>query len=157
MSSKAGAKDRLREVEGKSLLLIEELALSNNTTPHSNLALGQFQDQKYLSLRTFRKSGEAVATPVWFVLNGSTLYIRTPGKTGKVKRLRNDTHVQIVPCTRDGKPLGEWIDASAQLISGQEARENNRLLTRKYGLLKRLSDVWTRITGSKMAFIAVEL
>ena len=53
---------------------------------------------KYLSLETFRKSGQGVPTPVWFVQDGPALYISTEGSSGKVKRIRNNARVRIAPC-----------------------------------------------------------
>ena len=52
--------------------------------------LAQFSNQKYLNLVTYRKSGTAVSTPLWFIEDRGVLYVRTPAKSGKVKRLRNN-------------------------------------------------------------------
>ena len=43
----------------------------------------------YFSLATFRKSGVAVETPVWFAGDKQTYYVFSAGQAGKVKRLRN--------------------------------------------------------------------
>ena len=40
-------------------------------------AFDQLKQQQYLNLETFRKSGVGVKTPVWFVQDGDTLYVRT--------------------------------------------------------------------------------
>lgn len=40
--------------------------------------LQQFENQQFLNLETFRKNGIGVKTPVWFVQDGETLYVRTP-------------------------------------------------------------------------------
>jgi uncharacterized protein len=97
-----------------------------------------FVGQKYLSLETFKKSGEGVRTPVWFAedpASGSSpakLYIYTIDHTGKVKRMRNSPRVKIAPCDRRGKVLGEWVDATAVIVTGQEAARGTRLLNKKY-------------------------
>ncbi|HVA92179.1 MAG TPA: PPOX class F420-dependent oxidoreductase, partial [Chloroflexota bacterium] len=39
--------------------------------------LNRFRSEKYLSLITFRRDGRAVATPVWFVLDGTRLLVWT--------------------------------------------------------------------------------
>jgi len=44
--------------------------------------------QQYLNLETFRKNGMGVKTPVWFVQEGDTFFIRTMASSGKVKRVR---------------------------------------------------------------------
>ncbi len=46
--------------------------------------------QKYISLITFRKSGVAVPTPVWFVELNRKLYVITRNDSGKYKRIRNN-------------------------------------------------------------------
>ena len=72
-----------------------------------------FTRQAYLNLETFRKSGAGVRTPVWFVQTGDTVYIRTAANSGKVKRIRNNHHVNIAPCKMNGDPLDEWLPALA--------------------------------------------
>ena len=37
--------------------------------------LEQFRRARYVSLTTFRKDGSGVATPVWFAVDGSELFI----------------------------------------------------------------------------------
>ncbi len=64
------------------------------------LALG---DESFVSLTTFRKNGEGVPTPVWIAREGDTLIVTTPAGTGKVKRLRNDSRVELRPSNRMGK------------------------------------------------------
>ena len=66
--------------------------------------LVQFSGRKYLNLVTYRRSGTAVPTPMWFVEEGGVLYVRTPAKSGKVKRLRNNPRVRVVPSDGRGGP-----------------------------------------------------
>lgn len=95
--------------------------------------------QQYLNLETFRKSGASMKTPVWFVQEGETLYVRTVANSGKVKRIRNNATVNIAPCKVDGALLGEWIPALAREVKDPEtARKVDRLLDKKYGLQKKL-------------------
>src|SRR5437868_1166645 len=55
--------------------------------------LARFDGQKYISLETFKKSGQGVRTPVWFVLHNSAFYAYTEADSGKVKRIRNNPRV----------------------------------------------------------------
>lgn len=57
-----------------------------------------FSRHKYISLETYRRSGEGVRTPVWFVESGNRLYVSTPASTGKIKRLRNNPKVKVAIC-----------------------------------------------------------
>jgi uncharacterized protein len=99
-----------------------------------------FSTHKYLSLETFKKSGEGMRTPIWFAADprlgldsaASKLYVYTIGDTGKVKRIRNNPRVRIAPCDMRGKVLGEWVDARAEIVTGEEAVRGMRLLNKKY-------------------------
>ena len=60
-------------------------------------------DARFVSLTTFRCSGERVSTPVWVGRDGECLVVLTPAGSGKVKRLRRDPRVELAPCGRFGK------------------------------------------------------
>lgn len=95
-----------------------------------------FQNQQYLSLETFRKNGQGVKTPVWFVQDGEVLYIWTQTNSGKAKRVRNVSRVNIAPSRGDGAPLGDWVPASASRDDTPETVEHVRkLMSKKYGFL----------------------
>lgn len=101
-----------------------------------------FKKHQYINVETFRKNGVGVKTPVWFAQDGDTLVVRTESTSGKMKRIRNNAHVRIVPCDARGGLLGEWVEARAEIISEQSENEKvNRLVTKKYGLTKRLFDL----------------
>src|SRR5260370_7429375 len=76
--------------------------------------------QKYISLTTFRKNGEKVATPVWFGEDGDKLYVMTRSDMGKTKRIRNNSQVQVAPCTMRGKVTGPEHSASARILPPEE-------------------------------------
>ena len=117
--------------------------------------LERFADGRYLSLETYRKSGEGVRTPLWFVEEKGTLYVRTPEKSGKVKRLRRERRVRLAPCDRGGTPEGEWVEGEARFVEGAEAKRANRLLGRKYGLAKRLGDVAYNLKWGRAVVISI--
>jgi PPOX class probable F420-dependent enzyme len=101
--------------------------------------MDQFNKQKYLNLETFRKNGDCMKTPVWFVQEGETIYVQTMADCGKVKRIRNNGRVNVVACKMDGTPSGTWVPAVAREITDAEiAQKVNRLLDKKYGLMKKM-------------------
>jgi PPOX class probable F420-dependent enzyme len=110
------------------------------------MGFAAFRDHKYISLETFKKSGEGVKTPVWFAADpasdlsgeGARLYMYTIGNTGKVKRIRNNPHVKIAPCTLKGEVLGDWTEANAEIVTGETASQAMKLLNKKYFPLKQL-------------------
>jgi len=117
----------------------------------------QFERRSFLNLETFKRSGLGVKTPVWFVQDGPTLYVRTGAESGKVKRVRNNGRARVVPSDAQGNPLGEWVDAAARLVEAEEARRANEMVTRKYGAMKVGFDVMNRLQGRDWATIRVDL
>jgi PPOX class probable F420-dependent enzyme len=95
----------------------------------------QFSNQKqYINLETYKKSGKPVHTPIWFVNYNGLLYVTTTRDSGKVKRLRNNSHVRIVPCNFTGDPNGEWIEAEAHIVNSNESEKVKNLIKQKYDL-----------------------
>jgi uncharacterized protein len=70
-------------------------------------------DERFISLTTFRRSGEPVSTPVWVGRDGEAIVVLTPADSGKVKRLRHDPRVEVRPCGRFGK-----VAEGAQPVAG---------------------------------------
>jgi uncharacterized protein len=102
-------------------------------------SLDQFSKKQYLNLETFRKNGDCMKTPVWFVQEGEILYVQTTANCGKVKRIRNNQRVNVAPCKMDGTPTGTWVPANAREITDVEiSKKVNRLLDKKYGLMKKM-------------------
>jgi PPOX class probable F420-dependent enzyme len=100
-------------------------------------SLTQFTGQQYLNLETYRRTGQAMPTPVWFVqdtVEGQTVfYARTLNGAGKVKRIQNNPQVRIMPCGSQGEPLGAWVPAQARLATTAEAQRVQQLMDEKYG------------------------
>ncbi len=118
--------------------------------------LDQFAKKSYLNLETFRKNGESMKTPVWFVQEGDLLYIRTLANSGKVKRIRNNPRVNVVPCGMGGKPQGTWTPAQARRVHDPELDQKvNHLLDKKYGLMRKIFSMRER--GPNQTYITLEV
>ena len=117
--------------------------------------LAQFGGQKYISLETFKKDGQGVRTPVWFVLQNDAFYVYTEADSWKVKRIRNNPRVRVAVCNIRGNVKGPWLDATASLVEGDERLAANRLLDRKY-FLKVIFNVLTKINRHTRAMIKIE-
>jgi PPOX class probable F420-dependent enzyme len=114
----------------------------------------------YMSFATRKKSGEFVATPVWFAPDGDSYYLFSAGDAGKVKRLRNFSEARIAPCNVRGGLSGDWLDARAFLLETPGDQDTAlRALRRKYGWQMRIGDVFGKLTGKlgRRAYIRVEL
>jgi uncharacterized protein len=118
--------------------------------------VAQFARQKYLNLETYRKNGRPVATPVWFAEEQGTFYIYSLAHAGKVKRIRQNQHVRIVPCDVRGDPTGDWVDATARILDEHGAARGHQLLNQKYGWIKRMGDVVSRLRRRQRVVIAID-
>ncbi|MCK0173795.1 PPOX class F420-dependent oxidoreductase [Mycolicibacterium sp. F2034L] len=93
--------------------------------------------EKFLSLTTFKRSGDAVSTPLWVISEGGRLVFWTPAQSWKVKRVRRDPRVTVVPCSRRGKvaPGVQPVAGRAELVEdAAEVDRTQRLFRKKYGL-----------------------
>jgi uncharacterized protein len=89
---------------------------------------------RYIALTTFRRSGVAVSTTVWFAERDGALYVFSDADAGKVKRLRHTAHVTVAPCTATGAVRGAALDARGRIVTdGAEARAARGALARRYG------------------------
>ena len=121
--------------------------------PDSKLA--PFDGQKYISLETFKKNGQGVKTPVWFVLHKNAFYVYTEADSWKIKRIRNNPRVRVAVCSIRGDIKGPWLDATASQVEGDERLAADKLLDRKY-FMKKLFNFLTKINRHKRAMIKIE-
>nr|AIF18258.1 pyridoxamine 5'-phosphate oxidase family protein [uncultured marine thaumarchaeote KM3_82_C03] len=118
--------------------------------------LEQFSEQKYINLETYKRDNTPIKTPVWFVIDKGLVYIITRESTGKVKRLKNNQNVRIVPCSFKGEIKSEWVNGKAQKIMGSEADKVIKIRKKKYGFAVRLSGLFTSQKGNLVVY-SIEL
>ena len=96
------------------------------------MSIEQFEQQQYINLETFRKSGVGVKTPVWFAMEEGILYTRTMANSWKVKRLNRDPRIKVTPSDARGEPLGTWVDGRAYEINDSDKADHvNALMNKK--------------------------
>jgi len=110
-----------------------------------------------LNLESYRRDGQGVRTPLWFVEDGGALYFYTVAHSYKVKRIGANPRVRVAPCDMRGAVKGEWVDATARRLGAEEARRANDLLNRKYGWAKRILNFLAKIRGHERAAFAIQL
>lgn len=115
--------------------------------------LNQFKEENYLNLETYRRNGVAVKTPVWFLLYENGIYVITKKKTGKVKRIKNNTSVRIIPCNFLGKGHGTWISGVARFANTEESNRALALRKKKYGIKAILSSLFTFGKGDLVTIV----
>jgi hypothetical protein len=111
--------------------------------------------RKYISLETYRRSGAAVRTPVWFAEADGTLYVYSLAEAGKVKRIRANPRARVAPCDLRGNLSGEWLDAEARVVNGEEEERGHALLNQKYWPWKSMGDFFSRLRGRRQAILAI--
>ena len=104
---------------------------------------------KYCLVASYKRSGEAVPTPVWFGLADGKVYLQTEAGAAKVRRIRHDPEVRVAPCTMRGKPRGPAGRGHARVID-QPAEEQiaEAALEANYGLGRK---VYRRLAGASPA------
>ncbi|HXV46262.1 MAG TPA: PPOX class F420-dependent oxidoreductase [Nitrososphaera sp.] len=118
--------------------------------------LAELTRHKYIALETYRKSGQPVSTPVWFMIDNNLVYVVTRSSTGKVKRLHNNQSVRIVPSGYGGDPKGDWMEGKARFVEGAEAERAIQLRKKKYGLQARLVGMFV-YSKEQTSVVAIEL
>ena len=118
------------------------------------------ESSNYMSFSTRKKSGDFVATPVWFAPHKGSYYVFSAGDAGKVKRLRNFSESRIAACTVTGKVTGEWVDTSAHLLTTKKDQDIALSALRStYGWQMLIGDVFSKLTGKmgRRAYIRVDV
>lgn len=114
----------------------------------------------YLSFATRKRSGDYVATPVWFAPHGDSYYLFSAGEAGKVKRLRNFSQSRVAACTMRGVVTGDWMDTEAVVLESDADKDIAlEALRSKYGLQMKIGDVFANLSGkmAKRAYIRVDI
>jgi PPOX class probable F420-dependent enzyme len=87
---------------------------------------------RYLSITSYKRDGQGVATPVWFVQRDGRLLVQTDAASGKVKRIRRNPQVRVAICTASGRLRGEQVPAVAEILPDQETGVVEQLIAGKY-------------------------
>ncbi|MGW0158735.1 PPOX class F420-dependent oxidoreductase [Mycobacterium sp. NPDC003323] len=94
--------------------------------------LSALRSSRYAMLRTYRRDGEPVDTPIWFVLEGRTVLFRS--KIGpKTRRLQAHPDVRLAICDHRGNKVGDFMPGRARMLAGDDAQRANTALHRRYG------------------------
>ena len=92
-----------------------------------------------IALTTFRKTGQAVTTPVWFAVRSGVIVVMTHADAGKLKRLRHTARVTLAPCAYTGAVTGPVSEGNARILTEPEERmAAAAALANKYGVMLTL-------------------
>ena len=117
--------------------------------------------EQCIALTTFRKTGQAVTTPVWFAISLGMIYVETHADAGKLKRLRHTARVTLAPCTYSGKVTGAVSAGKARILTEPEgSAAASAALAKKYGFMLPLTrNAWRLLHRKAKAdevYIAIE-
>ena len=114
--------------------------------------LDRLGNESFVSLTTFRRNGEGVATPVWVARDGDALIVLTPEESYKVGRVPADPRVRLAPSTRTGrvKDGGPLVEGTAEVVADpvQTGRQRD-LIRRKYGWQYRVTLLIERLLARR--------
>ena len=107
---------------------------------------------KYVSLITFRKSGEPVRSPVWFAQFGespNSYGVITETNVGKVKRIRANSKIEIQVCDIKGgvEPDAPKFSGVARLVIGDQAVAVRKAISKRYGLTYKLFSIYLSVSS----------
>ena len=109
----------------------------------------QFTGKKHISIESYRKTGDPVRTPVWFVEENGELFVRTDSDTGKIKRICNNPRVRVASCNMRGTVKGSWVEGEARIMEPESSEHVFSLLKKKYGMPYRIMRFTERFSRSK--------
>ena len=107
---------------------------------------------KYVSLITFRKSGEPIRSPVWFAQFGespNSYGVITETNVGKVKRIRANSKIEIQVCDINGgvEPDAPKFSGVARLVTGDQAVAVRKVISKRYGLTYKLFSIYHLVSS----------
>ncbi|SUB58008.1 pyridoxamine 5'-phosphate oxidase [Mycolicibacterium smegmatis] len=97
-----------------------------------------FERHRQILLVTFKRSGEAVPSPINHGVADGKLYVRTEASTAKVKRIRNNPNVIVVPCTLRGRPSGPVVAGTARILGESEHARADAVIAANWSLPMKL-------------------
>lgn len=109
-------------------------------------------DEKYIRFTTFKRDGTAVSTPTWIVaLGDGKVGFHTSSKSGKAKRLKNNTSVVVQASDFRGRVKAGSVPTkgTAEVVTGPERDAIYDKVVAKYGLMTKVA----RWVGTLAGFV----
>jgi PPOX class probable F420-dependent enzyme len=114
---------------------------------------------EYISLRSYKRDGSPVDTPVWCAGLEGKLVIFTLQESYKVKRVARNPRVQVAACDVRGKLKGPWSDGTCTPVERGSAHERDAYaaFARKYGLKMRIGNFFSSLVGRRKRRLVLEV
>ncbi|QZH57988.1 PPOX class F420-dependent oxidoreductase [Mycolicibacterium farcinogenes] len=118
-----------------------------------------FENYRQIVLVTFKKSGEAMPSPINHGVADGKLYVRTDPSSGKVKRIRNNPKVLVVASNLRGKPTGPAVAGVARILSETERAHADAVIAANWSapmkLFERSLDYGSQLAGIPTAYLEI--
>lgn len=112
--------------------------------------ISQFAKSQCMNLRSFRKDGTPVDTPVWTTPFEGKLVCYTDDRTFKAKRVRRDPEVELAACDVMGRCTSPWYKARCRIVEDPREREQRfAAIKAKYGIHWHMS-LWGSILTDRV-------
>lgn len=104
---------------------------------------------KYIAFTTYRRTGEAVTSPVWVVpVSDGRVGFWTSMGSGKTKRLAHTSRVRVQPSDARGRvaPGSQPLDGTAEMVrSGGFFDEVRAKVREKYGAMTTITRLLAKV------------
>jgi PPOX class probable F420-dependent enzyme len=118
-----------------------------------------FDKTRQIVLVTFKRSGEAMPSPINHGVADGKIYVRTDASTGKIKRIRNNPRVLVAPSGLRGKPKAPAVAGLARILPESEHAHANKVIAANWSVpmtvLERTLDKGAQAFGAPMAYVEV--
>jgi uncharacterized protein len=127
--------------------------------------MSELSDARYISLTTYKRDGNGVATPVWIARSDSTYLFTTGDKAWKTRRLLNNPSVTVQVSDLRGRVAPgatTYTGTGAVKLEPEAVAAAERAITQKYGWQFKATKAVDRVKtalriGTKQEVVAVEL
>ena len=104
----------------------------------------------YVSVGSYKRSGEVVHCPLWTALSDGAPVVRTYAGTAKARRMARNPRVLVAPCDREGRASADPVPGRVVRLAGAERRRARRSLRRRHGWKVVLCDLVHRPRAGKV-------
>lgn len=124
----------------------------------NNNYIVKISNNKYINIESYKKNGSYVRTPVLFVNKDDKIYFRTNKKSGKIKRIKNNSSIKFTPCNINGKVKDmQWKEGYAKIANTDVMVTIDRLFGQKYGIINKFLKLLYKIRKLDLVLVEVKL
>jgi len=112
---------------------------------------------RFVDLVTYRRDGTPIGTQVLFVEESDRFLVRIAHNSGKLKRLRNDSRVELAACDQRGRRTGPAFTGQARILGHEDVQPTLRRLHAKYPVSARLFTMIRMVQRRRNVIVEVTL